>query len=88
MVCWARSSAQPERNSDDQHFRVAATIALCAVAWPTLHLTHVVQHREILSAGFDPPVRVLMLTTFVDDYVYAALGAGGHTRTVGFVNYL
>lgn len=33
--------------------------------------------RLILSAGFDPPVRVLMLTTFdVDDYVYEALGIG------------
>ncbi|MEV0946199.1 response regulator transcription factor [Rhodococcus sp. NPDC049939] len=33
--------------------------------------------RIILSAGFDPPVRVLMLTTFdVDDYVYEALGIG------------
>jgi DNA-binding NarL/FixJ family response regulator len=33
--------------------------------------------REILSAGFDPPVRVLMLTTFdIDDYVYTALGFG------------
>ncbi|AHK30364.1 response regulator [Rhodococcus opacus PD630] len=33
--------------------------------------------RVILSAGFDPPVRVLMLTTFdVDDYVYEALSIG------------
>ncbi len=33
--------------------------------------------RQILSAGFDPPVRVLMLTTFdIDDYVYEALGLG------------
>ncbi|MCQ4119252.1 response regulator [Rhodococcus tibetensis] len=33
--------------------------------------------RLILSAGFDPPVRVLMLTTFdVDDYVYEALSIG------------
>ncbi|MEU1982289.1 response regulator transcription factor [Nocardia sp. NPDC019395] len=33
--------------------------------------------RSILAAGFDPPVRVLMLTTFdIDDYVYEALGAG------------
>ncbi|MDH6289019.1 MULTISPECIES: response regulator [Rhodococcus] len=33
--------------------------------------------RIILSAGFDPPVRVLMLTTFdVDDYVYEALSIG------------
>jgi DNA-binding NarL/FixJ family response regulator len=33
--------------------------------------------REILSAGFDPPVRVLMLTTFdIDDYVYTALSIG------------
>lgn len=33
--------------------------------------------RAILSAGFDPPVRVLMLTTFdIDDYVYEALGLG------------
>ncbi len=33
--------------------------------------------RSILSAGFDPPVRVLMLTTFdIDDYVYEALGLG------------
>ena len=33
--------------------------------------------RLILSAGFDPPVRVLMLTTFdIDDYVYEALGLG------------
>lgn len=33
--------------------------------------------REILSAGLDPPIRVLMLTTFdIDDYVYEALGAG------------
>ncbi|WP_067544609.1 response regulator [Nocardia crassostreae] len=33
--------------------------------------------RAILSAGFDPPVRVLMLTTFdIDDYVYEALGIG------------
>ncbi|MDV7244753.1 MULTISPECIES: response regulator [Rhodococcus] len=33
--------------------------------------------RMILSAGFDPPVRVLMLTTFdVDDYVYEALSIG------------
>lgn len=33
--------------------------------------------RSILSSGFDPPVRVLMLTTFdIDDYVYEALGLG------------
>ncbi|MEV3960864.1 response regulator transcription factor [Nocardia sp. NPDC050193] len=33
--------------------------------------------RSILGAGFDPPVRVLMLTTFdIDDYVYEALGIG------------
>lgn len=33
--------------------------------------------RVILSAGFEPPVRVLMLTTFdVDDYVYEALSIG------------
>lgn len=33
--------------------------------------------RSILSASFDPPVRVLMLTTFdIDDYVYEALGLG------------
>ncbi|MFC3961252.1 MULTISPECIES: response regulator [Nocardia] len=33
--------------------------------------------RAILAAGFDPPVRVLMLTTFdIDDYVYEALGIG------------
>ncbi|WP_181718774.1 response regulator [Nocardia gipuzkoensis] len=33
--------------------------------------------RAILAAGFDPPVRVLMLTTFdVDDYVYEALSLG------------
>ncbi|WP_019930139.1 response regulator transcription factor [Nocardia sp. BMG111209] len=33
--------------------------------------------RTILAAGFDPPVRVLMLTTFdIDDYVYEALRAG------------
>lgn len=33
--------------------------------------------RAILASGFDPPVRVLMLTTFdIDDYVYEALGLG------------
>jgi len=33
--------------------------------------------RSILAAGFDPPVRVLMLTTFdIDDYVYEALSLG------------
>ncbi|WP_028476420.1 response regulator transcription factor [Nocardia sp. CNY236] len=33
--------------------------------------------RAILSAGFDPPIRVLMLTTFdIDDYVYEALSLG------------
>ncbi|GAA5062565.1 response regulator transcription factor [Nocardia callitridis] len=33
--------------------------------------------RAILAAGFDPPVRVLMLTTFdIDDYVYEALSLG------------
>ncbi|MFE3443693.1 response regulator [Nocardia sp. NPDC059180] len=33
--------------------------------------------RAILAAGFDPPVRVLMLTTFdIDDYVYEALSIG------------
>ncbi|MEV4129194.1 response regulator transcription factor [Nocardia sp. NPDC049707] len=33
--------------------------------------------RAILAAGFDPPVRVLMLTTFdIDDYVYEALSVG------------
>ncbi|MEV0463316.1 response regulator transcription factor [Nocardia tengchongensis] len=33
--------------------------------------------KVILDAGFDPPVRVLMLTTFdIDDYVYEALGIG------------
>jgi DNA-binding NarL/FixJ family response regulator len=33
--------------------------------------------REILSAAIDPPVRVLMLTTFdIDEYVYEALGIG------------
>ncbi|MBF6182734.1 Response regulator protein vraR [Nocardia otitidiscaviarum] len=33
--------------------------------------------RVILSAGLEPPVRVLMLTTFdIDDYVYEALGIG------------
>ncbi|MFC6010955.1 response regulator [Nocardia lasii] len=33
--------------------------------------------RAILSANFDPPVRVLMLTTFdIDDYVYEALSIG------------
>lgn len=33
--------------------------------------------REILSANLQPPVRVLMLTTFdIDDYVYEALSIG------------
>ncbi|MGY0500848.1 response regulator [Nocardia sp. FBN12] len=33
--------------------------------------------RAILGANFDPPVRVLMLTTFdIDDYVYEALSIG------------
>ncbi|HEY5853515.1 MAG TPA: response regulator transcription factor [Aldersonia sp.] len=33
--------------------------------------------RDILAARFDPPVRVLMLTTFdLDDYVYEALRIG------------
>ena len=33
--------------------------------------------RVILGANFDPPVRVLMLTTFdIDDYVYEALTIG------------
>lgn len=33
--------------------------------------------RAILTANFDPPVRVLMLTTFdIDDYVYEALSIG------------
>lgn len=33
--------------------------------------------RAILSAGFESPVRVLMLTTFdIDDYVYEALTIG------------
>ena len=33
--------------------------------------------RAILAAGFEPPVRVLMLTTFdIDDYVYEALSIG------------
>ncbi|WP_040791488.1 response regulator [Nocardia paucivorans] len=33
--------------------------------------------RVILGSDFDPPVRVLMLTTFdIDDYVYEALGMG------------
>ncbi|RVW05838.1 response regulator [Rhodococcus xishaensis] len=33
--------------------------------------------REILSAATDPPIRVLMLTTFdIDEYVYEALGLG------------
>jgi DNA-binding NarL/FixJ family response regulator len=33
--------------------------------------------RAILAANFDPPVRVLMLTTFdIDDYVYEALSIG------------
>lgn len=33
--------------------------------------------REVMDAHLDPPVRVLMLTTFdVDDYVYDALRAG------------
>ncbi|MFD9680958.1 response regulator [Rhodococcus sp. NPDC059969] len=33
--------------------------------------------RQILSAGWEPPVRVLMLTTFdIDDYVYEALSVG------------
>lgn len=33
--------------------------------------------RQILSAGWEPPVRVLMLTTFdIDDYVYEALSLG------------
>ncbi len=33
--------------------------------------------REILDARLDPPVRVLMLTTFdIDDYVYEALRVG------------
>lgn len=33
--------------------------------------------RAILSAGGDPPTRVLMLTTFdIDDYVYEALSIG------------
>ncbi|QDQ97747.1 response regulator [Tomitella fengzijianii] len=33
--------------------------------------------REIMDAHLDPPVRVLMLTTFdIDDYVYDALRAG------------
>lgn len=33
--------------------------------------------REILAAAIDPPVRVLMLTTFdIDEYVYEALGIG------------
>ena len=33
--------------------------------------------RQILSAGWEPPVRVLMLTTVdIDDYVYEALSVG------------
>ncbi len=33
--------------------------------------------RAILSAALDPPVRILMLTTFdIDDYVYEALAMG------------
>ncbi|MGC0363389.1 DNA-binding NarL/FixJ family response regulator [Rhodococcus sp. 27YEA15] len=33
--------------------------------------------RQILAAGWEPPVRILMLTTFdIDDYVYEALGMG------------
>lgn len=33
--------------------------------------------RQILAAGGEPPVRVLMLTTFdIDDYVYEALSLG------------
>ncbi len=33
--------------------------------------------REILAAAMEPPVRVLMLTTFdIDEYVYEALGIG------------
>lgn len=33
--------------------------------------------RAIVAAGFDPPIRVLMLTTFdIDDYVYEALSLG------------
>lgn len=33
--------------------------------------------RAILAAGFEPPIRVLMLTTFdIDDYVYEALSLG------------
>ncbi|MFC7447351.1 response regulator [Rhodococcus daqingensis] len=55
--------------------RLRPDVVLMDVRMPELNGLEAAQ--QILSAAFDPPVRVLMLTTFdIDDYVYEALRIG------------
>ncbi|WP_027499198.1 MULTISPECIES: response regulator [Rhodococcus] len=59
----------------DEVMRLRPDVVLMDVRMP--HLNGLEAAQQILSASFDKPVRVLMLTTFdIDDYVYEALRVG------------
>ncbi|AQA22238.1 bacterial regulatory, luxR family protein [Rhodococcus sp. MTM3W5.2] len=59
----------------DEVMRLRPDVVLMDVRMPNLNGLEAAQ--QILSASFDKPVRVLMLTTFdIDDYVYEALRVG------------
>lgn len=59
----------------DDVLRLRPDVVLMDVRMPVMNGLDAAE--RILSASLDPPVRVLMLTTFdIDDYVYQALRAG------------
>src|SRR6478735_8912295 len=59
----------------DEVLRLRPDVVLMDVRMPELNGLDAAD--RILSASLDPPVRVLMLTTFdIDDYVYEALRVG------------